>query len=183
LADGSLAPYGYGNELSVDHGHRVAGHQGGALGYDATILRFPDDHLSVIVLANLRGADTRRLARRIATSYLPDLSDAGKGGVDDPDPALTKKLETIFSAAAQGEVHESWFSSRGQADAVPLIRRVGPRFLGPRGELHSLILLETTPHPNGRTLRYRASYASSTLVWTVDVDDQGRINAIEQQEE
>ncbi len=183
LADGSEAHYGLGNELDRDHGHRVAGHQGGALGFDATILRYPDDGLSVIVLANLRGAETRKLARRVATMYLPALSDAGNAGIDDPDPALTERLKLVFASAARGEVDEALFSSRGKTETVPMIRSAGPHFLGPLGTLQSLVLLETTAHDGGRTLRYRASYASRSIVWTIDVDGEGKISSMEPQPE
>src|SRR4051812_9354653 len=81
LANGEEVKYGLGNEVDVDHGHRVAGHQGGGLAFNATDLRFVDDKLAVIVLCNLTQAPSRVIARHIAAFYLPDISDEGKTGI------------------------------------------------------------------------------------------------------
>jgi CubicO group peptidase (beta-lactamase class C family) len=183
LKDGTQSHYGFANELEVDHGHRVAGNQGGAPGFDATLLRYPDDGLSVIVLTNLRGAESRVLARRIASLYLPVLSVAGNRGIEDPDPRFTERFTAVLEAAARGEVDETQFTPQGQTEVVPMIRRAGPQFIGPLGILQSLTLLESRAGDHGRVLRYRASYASRSIIWTIEIDASGEIASMDPQPE
>ncbi len=58
LSDSGSVDYGFGWRLSPYRGHRAIGHTGSWQGFKAMIQRFPDDSLSVILLANL--AETRQ---------------------------------------------------------------------------------------------------------------------------
>jgi CubicO group peptidase (beta-lactamase class C family) len=69
-ADGSLAPlYGFGWFLSPYRGHRRYAHYGETVGFRTAIQRFPDDRLSVIVLANRAEVDAPALAESVADLY------------------------------------------------------------------------------------------------------------------
>jgi CubicO group peptidase (beta-lactamase class C family) len=69
--DGSLAPlYGFGWFLDPYRGHRRHSHYGETVGFRTAIQRFPDDALTVIVLANRSGVDAPALAERVADLYL-----------------------------------------------------------------------------------------------------------------
>jgi CubicO group peptidase (beta-lactamase class C family) len=71
--DGSLAPlYGFGWFLNPYRGHRRYAHYGETVGFRTAIQRFPDDHLTVIVLANRSDADAPALAERVADLYFPN---------------------------------------------------------------------------------------------------------------
>jgi CubicO group peptidase (beta-lactamase class C family) len=49
--------YGYGWFIGERHGHRATGHGGTYNGYRALIERYPNDELSIIILANLESSD------------------------------------------------------------------------------------------------------------------------------
>jgi len=69
--DGSLAPlYGFGWFLDPYRGHRRYSHYGETVGFRTAIQRFPDDALTVIVLANRSEVDAPALAERVANLYL-----------------------------------------------------------------------------------------------------------------
>jgi CubicO group peptidase (beta-lactamase class C family) len=69
-ADGSLAPlYGFGWFLNPYCGHRRYAHYGETVGFRTAIQRFPDDRLTVIVLANRAEVDAPALAECVADSY------------------------------------------------------------------------------------------------------------------
>ncbi|HMC29122.1 MAG TPA: serine hydrolase domain-containing protein [Verrucomicrobiae bacterium] len=53
LNDGSAYPYGFGWRLEDYKGRKNIGHSGSTSGFSATLQRFPDQHLTVIVLCNL----------------------------------------------------------------------------------------------------------------------------------
>jgi D-alanyl-D-alanine carboxypeptidase len=177
LASGVEAPYGFGNELSRDHGHRVAGHQGGGMAFNATMLRFVDDRLTIIVLCNLTQAPSRAMARHIAQFYLPDLSDARNRGIPDPDPKTTALLKGVLLDARQGKADAALFAPEAQA-TVPFIQRAGPSFLGSLGTLRSFVLLERREEPKKRVLRYRAIFGNTSLLWTFELTPEGKITSL-----
>jgi len=69
LNDGKTAKYGFGWFLDSVEGHRDIGHSGSTSGFSASIQRFPDDRLAVIVLTNTDEQIATVLARKIATFY------------------------------------------------------------------------------------------------------------------
>jgi CubicO group peptidase (beta-lactamase class C family) len=70
MNDGSLHQYGFAWWVSPLLGHHRIGHTGETSGFEASFERFPDDHLSVIVLSNtgesMRADD---IAKEIAPLY------------------------------------------------------------------------------------------------------------------
>jgi CubicO group peptidase (beta-lactamase class C family) len=79
LSSGATAPYGFAWALHhTAQGHRVIEHSGHWQGFSTFIARYPDDHLSVIVLCNLGDVKTGDIAHAIADLYQP-----GSGKVSD----------------------------------------------------------------------------------------------------
>jgi D-alanyl-D-alanine carboxypeptidase len=74
LNNGKTVPYGYGWSLPIWKGHRAVCHDGGMPGFSASILRLPDDGLTVIVLTNTGGIYAMGLAVGVADFYLPAVS-------------------------------------------------------------------------------------------------------------
>jgi D-alanyl-D-alanine carboxypeptidase len=74
LNDGTLIKYGFGWRIEDFEGHRNIGHGGATSGFSATLQRFPDDHLAVIILTNTDEQIATQLARDIAKFYFSDLS-------------------------------------------------------------------------------------------------------------
>jgi CubicO group peptidase (beta-lactamase class C family) len=67
LNDGTVHPYGFGWFLSPYQGHANAGHSGSTDGFSASLQRFPDAGLTVILLSNSDEFDiATKLAREIA---------------------------------------------------------------------------------------------------------------------
>ena len=72
LNDGSPNPdhYGFGWYVTNDNGRRVIGHSGAWQGFKTHISRYLDDQLTIVVLANLAGADPKRISDHVAALYL-----------------------------------------------------------------------------------------------------------------
>jgi CubicO group peptidase (beta-lactamase class C family) len=62
--------YGFGWSIETKHGHHVVEHQGAWQGFKTTISRYVDDKLTVVVLANLDGAQELPLVDHVAEMYL-----------------------------------------------------------------------------------------------------------------
>lgn len=70
LTDGTVTRYGFGWRIETTDGHRNIGHGGSTSGFSATIQRFPDDQLAIIILTNTDEQIASTLARKVARLYL-----------------------------------------------------------------------------------------------------------------
>jgi CubicO group peptidase (beta-lactamase class C family) len=73
LNNGTSFPYGFGWELDTIAGHRLIAHGGSLPGFRSSFMRFVDDKLSVVVLANDDIADPKAMALGIAALNIPGL--------------------------------------------------------------------------------------------------------------
>ncbi len=73
LTGGRTYAYGFGWQVDAVAGHKRVHHSGTMPGFRATMHRYPDDKLSVIVLANAGNSDPGSIARVIAETYVPGL--------------------------------------------------------------------------------------------------------------
>ena len=75
LNDGKTYPYGFAWDLLEVNGHRLQEHGGAWQGFTAHYSRYPDDHLSVIVLTNLESgaSNPEKIAHEVAAHYIPGL--------------------------------------------------------------------------------------------------------------
>jgi CubicO group peptidase (beta-lactamase class C family) len=71
LNDSKVQTYASGLAIGDYRGNKTVEHSGADAGYRADILRFPDRHFSVIVLANLAGINPSDLCRKVANLFLP----------------------------------------------------------------------------------------------------------------
>jgi len=68
--DGRTISYGFGWFLDPYQGHKRMSHNGSTIGFRTTIQRFPDDQLTVIVLANRTDINPEELALKVSDLYV-----------------------------------------------------------------------------------------------------------------
>jgi CubicO group peptidase (beta-lactamase class C family) len=68
--------YGFGWFIEERDGHRVISHDGAWQGFKTSIVRYVNDRLTVVVLANLAEAKPEEIAEHVAQMYLSDLKSA-----------------------------------------------------------------------------------------------------------
>jgi CubicO group peptidase (beta-lactamase class C family) len=66
---GANPSYGFGWFLDAYKGHKRASHDGETIGFRTTIQRFPDDQLTIIVLANRADVNPEEFALKVADLY------------------------------------------------------------------------------------------------------------------
>lgn len=72
LNDGQPTQYGFGWYVNVVQGRRTIGHGGSTSGFSASLQRYPDDDLTVILLTNTHEQIATALARKVANFYYAD---------------------------------------------------------------------------------------------------------------
>ena len=182
LRSGVETDYGLGNELSEARGHRLAGHQGGGLAFNTTLLRCVDDKLTVIVLTNQTSAPSKAMAMRIASFFIPGLSYDQVKGIEDKDPKFTELLRAVLVDAQQGKADASLFASEALQTA-DFIKRAGPSFLGTKGALKSFLLLERREEATSRVFIYRSVFGETSILWTFALNKEGKILSLNPKEE
>jgi hypothetical protein len=83
LNDGDTIDYAHGLGHGTYRGLPTVGHGGADAGFRSSVLRFPDQDLSVVVLSNLATFEPTRLAQQVAELYLEDLMTPRASGGDD----------------------------------------------------------------------------------------------------
>ncbi|MGH7575665.1 MAG: serine hydrolase domain-containing protein [Longimicrobiales bacterium] len=86
LANGESSGYAFGLSVNTFRGQRVVSHAGGIEGFLADMVRFPDQHFSVICLCNDDGIAPTTLTRRIAEIYLEDVFEAQTTAPESASP-------------------------------------------------------------------------------------------------
>jgi D-alanyl-D-alanine carboxypeptidase len=69
LNDGKTRKYGFGWNVDAVEGHKNIGHGGSTSGFSASIQRFPEEHLAVIILSNTDEELATILAKKVATFF------------------------------------------------------------------------------------------------------------------
>ena len=69
LNSGKILNYGFGLEIKKYKQNPYIGHSGGDAGYNTFFMTFPNRHLSIIILANLKSINARKLAFKVADIF------------------------------------------------------------------------------------------------------------------
>ncbi len=73
LNNGKSINYAFGLEVAKYRGPRVVMHGGGWAGYRSELMRFPDQRMTIICLANLGSMDPSMLCQQVADIFLEDV--------------------------------------------------------------------------------------------------------------
>jgi CubicO group peptidase (beta-lactamase class C family) len=99
LNRGDTLKYAFGNNVTRYRGLRITEHGGALMGYKAEVLRFPDQHFTVLETCNLGSINPGRLAFAVADVYL-----AGRLG---PQAERADSAGQRSTAAGDGSVGQS----------------------------------------------------------------------------
>jgi CubicO group peptidase (beta-lactamase class C family) len=175
LISGRTTSFAIGWALQSYRGRRAVGHSGGpAL---ADILRFPDEKLTVVVLASQQKM-LPYLAQGVADHYVPAPPPPASEPVEDGEPQTTERLRSVLTEAARGQVDVARFTPDAQRQIVPVLRDLLPAFLQSLGPLQSFVLIEESRADATRTRRYRARFRDRSMIWSFTLSD-GLIASVE----
>jgi hypothetical protein len=100
--------------------------------------------------------------------------------ISDGAPAITELVRKTLRDAARGKVSPDDIAPESRSRLISFLERDGPRFLGPAGELKSLVLLEDRDSGGTRVRRYRSVFASDLrIIWTVGISSSGAIVSLD----
>ena len=184
LADGSSTGYGFGLFPGEFRGVRRVRHDGQTQGFVADYEHFPDQHVSIVMFANMYGADAMAVARMLVFRALPQLSYDQLAVPVDPDPARTQATRRALRQALLNEQPADLLSDdmRGFATGAQFAEtRAQLRVYGEHADEFVYLLSDPPEGENERQI-YKLTLAGETtyiaFVWR-----QGKVIGMQRMEE
>jgi CubicO group peptidase (beta-lactamase class C family) len=126
LNTGDTIDYAMGQAMGTYRGLLALYHGGADAGYRTYLLRFPQQRLSVVVLANLAGIDAGQLARGVAEIYLDgQFTKAGNGS----DRMALNNGDAVSTDSSAASIHP---------DSIQLEEYSGTYYADELGALYTL---------------------------------------------
>ena len=145
LNDGGSYPYGFGWMLDPVRGQPSVHHTGSWQGFRASIARFPDARLTVIVLANLAEAEPRAIGLGVAGILEPSLVPPHRFAAPLSGPRAPVPADTVVRAL--GEDSASALFTPGLRRFLSDDEREGWRELASKVTSWTALGCDTTAHP------------------------------------
>ena len=98
LNSGEKIDYAFGMDVETYKGLKVVGHGGAFNGFNADMIRFPDQRFTVVCLCNLANVESGRLTRQVADIYLANEFKQESG--DLPEAKVIQVAEKELAAVA-----------------------------------------------------------------------------------
>ena len=176
--DGTLLPYncGFGWFTDTYHGHRIVQHSGGTLGFTSVIYRFPDDTLTVIILTNHADKMIDQLALDIAGMYHSELKRPM--AINDPSPAVTNRLKTIFSQLLQDRFTTTDFTPAMNTFLKTSTAKSLWQWFDSFGKLGAFEVADHERKEGIDTFRYRVQLGENIYLFTISLRNDGKIAQI-----
>jgi CubicO group peptidase (beta-lactamase class C family) len=181
LNDGQPNPnqYGFGWWIRRQNNHKVIEHGGNWQGFTCDISRYPDDNLTVVVLANLDAADPDLMAHVIAGLVDPPLSPAKLAGIPDSQPEIAATLAKVLDHVVTGQDVRPFFSTTFASAITPGVIAGAKATLASLWPGGSLTLVKRLTPPGTTTPLisvFRLTKGDNVLMILVFVDPDRKIS-------
>lgn len=188
LNNGERKGYGFGWHTETIHKHRAVFHGGAWQGFKSFILRFPDDKLTIIFLANSWDTRDFKLARQLAAIFYPQFALPRVQSLDDKtieerEPKSTAFIRRVLNQLSHGTATPDEFTPELQAEMFPgRAKQIGDALSSlslPVAVIHLSELVERRDENGLRIYRYLLTDIGKTLSCTVRLTKEDKIAGIE----
>jgi len=185
LNDGATRTYGLGWYIETLRGHHVHRHNGQTAGFAASIARYVDDGVSVIVLSNIGDIGLAGdIARGVAKIYIPSLSLRQLKAPPDSDAPTTEKHEALLRARLLGRALDASLLTPAMRSSLDteVAKRLAQR-LASYGALQSFAFVENDNANGERARRYKAAFDQRIILMKFTASEDGKIAGMVLEEE
>jgi CubicO group peptidase (beta-lactamase class C family) len=182
--DGKPYPYGFGFRLSEIRGHKLIAHSGQTAGFGASLSRFVDDDLTVIVLTNLGeiGMGTL-LANGIAKIYLPEMSLKAMKAQSEPNAEITKIVSKALRERPENKFDSETFSPELIKSISTERAKTNNQRIASFGAIKSIVFVGEETRDGKKIYRYRAETPKRFFLWRFALNNEGKISEMTLEEE
>lgn len=183
LSSGLRKGYGFGWFTDRFHNQRVVFHGGFWQGFKTCIVRFPDDELTIIVLANSSNTREFKLARGVAALYFPKFRIPSAQSSADREPNVTLLMRRFLLQLSNGSFDKSLTTATLAAELTPArVKEISDRLNSltlPIAIIHSEEFIERRDEDGLRVYRYLFNDIPRTLSLTLKLTKDDLIAGIE----
>jgi D-alanyl-D-alanine carboxypeptidase len=184
LNSGKTHPYGLGWYVETLRDRRVVRHTGQTAGFAASLARYPDDKLVVIVLTNIGTLGAAgRVGQGVAKLYAPALSLKNLRAQVDPDPRTAKRIEGALSGLLAGAPDPKAFTPERLRALSTESAKENWRQVSSYGPLGALAYAGGEQTGAARVVRYRAALGPHLLLVRFALTPDGKISEVVVEEE
>jgi CubicO group peptidase (beta-lactamase class C family) len=139
--------YGFGWFIEAQNGHKRIAHGGLWQGFTADIARYPDDALTVVVLANFDRAQPAYFSHVIAGLADAPLLPPRLAAMDDTQPAIAASLRVLLDRIAAGQDIRDQMAPNFAKMVTPEMTQNVRRRIAPLWPGGTLTLVRRSPGP------------------------------------
>lgn len=182
LNDGSGFPYGFGWWIDTLQGKKIIEHNGTWQGFESTIKKYPQQKMAVIVFANLRRANTNRIATRILQLYQPELIIPKLKAIKDNEPKITALVKEFVVKLIDNKLTPDLFTPEYGQSFIPRSGRPSAH-LKSLGNFIGIELLNRKDGENeSKVYHYRFIFTKETEELLLTITKDNKIAALEGRE-
>ena len=170
--------YGFGWDITSVNSHKQIDHGGSWQGFRCHILRYPDDGISVVVLANADSARPEQFAHVIAGIVNPALALPKLVAIEDKQPELARRLRAFFDQIAAGRDVKEQLSPRLAERLSPEVRENVAAQLKPVWPPDRITLVSRTEKDGGTVSRYRIEKGNESRIVRFGLGADGKVATI-----
>jgi len=170
--------YGFGWDISSVNSHKQIDHGGSWQGFRCHILRYPDDSISVVVLANADSARPEQFAHVIAGIVNPALVLPKLVAIEDKQPELARRLRAFFDQIAAGRDVKEQLSPRLAERLSPEVRGNVAAQFKPVWPPDRMTLVSRTEKDGGTVSRYRIEKGNESRIVRFGLGADGKVATI-----
>ena len=182
LNDGSRKPYGFGWHTEQIKNRRFVRHNGAWQGFKGSIVRFPDDKLTIIFLANSWETKDFKFARGLSAIFYPEFALPIAQPIEDQEPIVTALIKRVLLQIAKGASDPEVFTLDAQTQIFPhrvkLIAHSLNSLSLPIAVIYMSELIERSDENGLRVFRYFLIDTTKTLSCTVKLTKDNKIAAL-----
>lgn len=176
LNSGRTYPYGFGWAVEDFAGRRSHRHGGSWQGFKADIARYPDNGLTIIVLANLAQANPARISDAIAAALDPTMKPEELKPLADADTKMQGRIRRLLADAAAGKLSPEEFAYV-RAGFFPAAAEAYAALLRDAGAIKRMTLLERRELGDDQIRTYVVEFEKATLRLRLAVAPDGKLAA------
>jgi CubicO group peptidase (beta-lactamase class C family) len=182
LSDGRVKGYGFGWFTGTTHNRRVVFHGGAWQGFKSYIVRFVDDKLTIVFLANSWAANDFKMARGLAAQFYPEFALDVKSSITD-EPKVSALVRRLLMQLKDDKAEKELFTSEFQGQFFPnqalkLSEMLNSLSL-PVAVIHLGELVERREEQSLRVYSYELVDIGQTLVCTMKLTSDNKVAGIE----
>ena len=179
LKDGRVKGYGFGWFTDTLHNQRIVFHGGAWQGFKSFIIRFLDEELTIIVLANSWETNDFKLARGLISIFHPEFAYQPFAPITDQETEITALVRRVLMQLKNGKPDKGLFTSELRPSEVTKIASKLNSLSLPVAVIHLGELTERQVERDLRIYRYVLTDIGQTLVCTLKVTQDNKIAEIE----